>query len=223
MRRLGGAALAAGVLLMLTGCGSQATTPSATPTVTVIETPSAAPSTTASATPSTAPSSTASASASASASSSAPSAGGSAPAGQCPDDSLGITVVRAADGGGAGSEYYQVLFTNTGGSSCVLRGTPGVSVISSGGAQLGPAADRVQTGVQLVRIGVGGVAAATLQVVNIGTDGGPLDGCRAVTGAGYRVYAPHSTKAVRVQDGDAVACADGPVFMTVSPVARFTG
>ena len=217
MRRLGGVAAAAGMLLLLTGCGSQATAPSATPSVTVIESPSAAP---ASSTPP--PSASATPSASASPSASTVPAGDSAPADQCPDDSLGISITVADGGGGAGSEYYNVLFTNTGGSSCVLRGTPGVSVVSSGGAQLGPAADRVQTGVKAVRLAVGQVVAAPLKIVNIGTDGGPLVGCRVVSGAGYRVYAPHSKKAVIVEDADAAACADGPVFMTVSPVIRFT-
>ena len=222
MRRLGGAAAAAGVLLMLTGCGSQATAPSASPSVTVIASASAAPTASsppasASPTPSALPSVSASATAS-----TAPAGGAGAPAGQCPDDDLGVQVAVADDGGGAGSEYYDVLFTNVGGSTCVLRGTPGVSVIGSGGAQLGPAADRIQTGVKTVRLAVGETVAAPLKVVNIGTDGGPLDGCRAVKGTGYRVYAPHSTKAVTVEDADAVACADGPVFMTVSPVVRFT-
>ena len=210
-------------MVLLTGCGSQAATPTATPTVTVVRTPSATPATSA---PAASPSATATATASASSSpttSSAPAADSGTPADQCPDDAIGVAITVADGGGGAGSEYYNVLFTNTGGATCVLRGTPGVSVVGKGnGSQLGPAADRVQTGVKSLRLAVGETVAAPLKIVNIGTDGGPLDDCRVASGDGYRVYPPHSKRAFLVRNADAAACADGPVFMTVSPVVRFT-
>lgn len=218
MRVLPTAALVAAALLALTGCGSQATEETAAPSITVAPTTTApAPSPTATATPT--PTVTPSAS---TPESDAPTAapvetGGGAPAGQCSDDAIGIQIVPDAGGGGAGSRYFSVLFTNTGGSSCVLRGTPGVSVVGDG-TQLGKPADRIQTGVRTVRVGVGQSVAASLKVVNIGTDGGPLDGCTVRKGDGYRVYAPHSKKAVLVPDSSAVACVRGPSFMTVGPV-----
>ncbi|WP_345482013.1 DUF4232 domain-containing protein [Amnibacterium soli] len=223
MRVLPGAALVAAALLALTGCGSQATEETASPSVTVAPTTSAPPA-----------SPTASASATASATPDAPETeeptaapvetGGGAPAGQCSDDALGIRIDRAPDGGGAGSEYYQVVFTNTGGSTCALRGTPGVSVVGNGdGTQLGKPAARDQAGVRTVRLGIGLSVAAPLKVVNIGTDGGPLEGCSVQRGDGYRVYAPHSRKAVLVRDATAVACVRGPSFMDVGPVVPYTG
>lgn len=220
MRVLPIAALVAAALLSLTGCGSQATEQPASPSITIAPT-SAAP-TAAPATPSAAPTSASSAT---DAQTAAPvETGGGAPAGQCSDDALGIRIARAQDGGAAGSEYYDVLFTNTGGASCALRGTPGVSVVGDGnGTQLGKPADRNQSGVKTVRIAVGQTVAAPLRVVNIGTNGGPLDGCTVQKGDGYRVYAPHSKKAVLVSDASAVACVRGPSFMTVGPVAPFTG
>lgn len=192
--------------------------PTATPTITV-----AAPSASVSVSPTTSASGSASSSSpptsSASASASA-SADAGRPANQCADDDLGVTIIPSSDGGGAGSEYYQILFTNGGGTACALRGTPGVSVVGDGnGTQLGQPAARTQTGVKTISIGAGESVAAPLKVVNIGTNGGPLSGCTVRKGDGYRVYAPHSTKAIFAEDSTAVACAPGPVFMTVGPVA----
>jgi hypothetical protein len=222
MRVLPGAALVAAALLALTGCGSQATEETATPSITVAPTTAAPPpSPTESATP--AVSATASAPETEEPTAAPVETGGGAPADQCSDDALGIQIAVADGGGGAGSEYYDVLFTNTGGSTCALRGTPGVSVVGDGnGTQLGKPADRIQTGVKTVRLRVGQSVAAPLKVVNIGTDGGPLDGCTVQKGDGYRLYAPHSKKAVLVPDPSAVACVRGPSFMTVGPVVAFT-
>ena len=100
MRVLPGAALVAAALLALTGCGSQATEETASPSVTVAPTTSAPPAS---------PTASASASATASATPDAPETeeptaapvetGGGAPAGQCSDDALGIRIDRAPDGG----------------------------------------------------------------------------------------------------------------------------
>ena len=142
---------------------------------------------------------------------------------QCPDSDIGVTIVTANGGGAAGSKHYQVLFTNTGGTSCQLRGAPGVSVVgAANGTQLGKAAGRIETGVKTLTIDAGATFAAPLTVVNIGTNGGPLPGCTVQKGDGYRVYPPHSSRAFFVQDPTAVACAPGPVFMTVGPVAQRT-
>jgi hypothetical protein len=216
MRYPGGAALVAAVTILLTACGSQAAQPSATPSITVAPTVTvtATPTPTTTATPTATPE---------------PSATGTPasnrPANQCADDDLGVGIYLA-DGGGAGSEYYNVLFTNTGGEPCALRGTPGVSVVGGvRGPQIGRPADRVQTGVRTRTMQPGESLAAPLRIVNIGTDGGPLVGCTVERGAGYLVYPPHSTKGFFVEaTGDlaAAACDPGPSFMTVSPVIRFT-
>jgi hypothetical protein len=221
MRFLGGAASAAVVMsaltvLALTGCGSQATQPTSTPTVTV------APTATVTATPSATATPTAPVTGTATpepTTTTTAAADPGRPKGQCADDSLGVSVVIADGGGGAGSEAYNVLFTNTGGVSCVLRGTPGVSVVGDGnGTQLGAAATRSQSGVKTITLGVGDTVAAPLSIVNIGTDGGPLEGCTVQKGDGYRIYPPHSTRAFFYQDTKAVACVKGPSFMTVRPV-----
>ncbi|MFD1720892.1 DUF4232 domain-containing protein [Amnibacterium endophyticum] len=223
MRRVGGAAAAAALLLVLTGCGSQVTAPTITPTVTVAPTPSSTPSSSASASAS---SSAPTASASSTPASSGASAAGDPgrPADQCADQDLGVTITRDNGGGGAGSEVYDVLFTNTGGGSCVLRGAPGVSVVGGGnGTQLGEPAARNQADAVDVRLAPGQAAGAPLQVVDIRDGGGPLgSACRVRKGDGFRVYPPHSKKAIFVKSDDAYACTSSEVFMTVRTVVRFT-
>ena len=217
MRFLGGAVLVAATMLALTGCGSQATQPTRTATVTV------APSTPApTATPTPSATVAVNATPTPSATTSPATTDPGRPANQCTD--IAVSVVPDADGGGAGSEHYRVLFVNTGGATCALRGTPGVSVVGDGnGTQLGKAADRIQTGVTTLTLQAGDTVAAPLTVVNIGTNGGPLEGCTVQKGDGYRVYPPHSTPAILVKDPTAVACVQGPVFMTVGPVASRAG
>ncbi|WP_375387835.1 DUF4232 domain-containing protein [uncultured Amnibacterium sp.] len=219
MRFVGGAAAAALSLLLLTGCGSQATQSMRTPSVTVAPT-IATPTPTMTPTPSPTAASTADPGQDPEP---APTPAGldpNRPKGQCPDDAIGVAVAPDADGGAAGSRYSTVFFTNTGGETCVLRGAPGVSVVGEGdGTQLGRPADRLQTGVRTVTLADGATAVATLRITNIAPDGGPLDGCTVVRGGGYRVYPPHSKRAFFVEDPEAVACSPGPEFMTVGPVA----
>lgn len=215
MRFLGGAASAAAVLsvLVLTGCGSQAARPTSSPTVTV------APTTTVTSTPAATPTPTGpeTITATPEATTTSAAADPNRPRNQCADDDIGVGVYPLD--AGAGSLHYRVLFTNTGGTTCVLRGTPGVSVVGDGnGTQLGKAATSIQSGVKTVSLQAGDSVSAQLKVTNIGTNGGPLSGCTVQQGDGYRVYPPHSTRAFFVQDPKAVACAQGPVFMSVGPV-----
>ena len=222
MRFLGGAALAAVTVLVLTGCGSQATQPSTTPTVTVAPS-TGAPTVAITSTPTGTGGGLETITATPEPTTTSGAADPNRPRNQCPDSSLGVAVVSAGDGGSAGSTHYQVLFTNTGGTSCELRGAPGISVVGAGNAtQLGSPAARIQKGVTTITLDVGATFAAPLAVVDIGTNGGPLVGCTVKKGDGYRVYPPHSTHAFFVQDPKAVACAPGPSFMTVGPVAQRT-
>ena len=218
MRIAGGAVVAAAALLVLTGCGSKAAPTDYTPTVTVAPTATATVTTSPTATPSSTPESDPGPSSTPSATRAA--GDPNRPSGQCADSALGVTIIVDGDGGGAGSSDYQVLFANTGGTSCVLRGAPGVSVVTGdGGDQLGVPADRAQAGAKTVRLGSGETAVAPLRITNIRPDGGPLPDCTVKSGRGYRVYPPHSTRAFYVEQSGAAACAgSGPVFMTVGSV-----
>ncbi|MDF2575773.1 MAG: hypothetical protein K0S05_2685 [Agromyces sp.] len=143
-----------------------------------------------------------------------------APAGQCADDALRVSI-SAADSG-AGSSYYELSFTNTGDSACELRGAPGVSVVDASGTQLGEAADRIDDDAPpTLTVEPGASVTATLQATNIEPDGGPLDDCPVVYGTGYLVYPPHSFTAVLVETSDPVpACESSTVFLHVGPVQQ---
>ena len=221
MRFLGGAVLVTATMLALTGCGSQATETTRTASVTAATATSAS-APTPTATP--IPSATAAVSATPTPTTITTqlTTDSGRPANQCTD--IGVSVVPDAGGASAGSLHYRVLIINTGGATCALRGTPGVSVVGDGnGTQLGEAAKRIQTGVQTLTLHAGDTVAAPLTVVNIGTNGGPLDGCTVQKGDGYRVTPPHSTRSFLYDDPTAVACVRGPVFMTVGPVAARAG
>lgn len=143
-----------------------------------------------------------------------------APAGQCADDALEVEV-QYVDAG-AGSIDYDVVFTNTGSTSCELRGAPGVSVVDASGNQLGqPAGRQGDDDPPTLTIEPGASVSAALSAVNIDPDGGPLDDCPVVQGTGYRVYPPHSFTGFIVTTGEAVpACDSSTEFLTVGPVQQ---
>ena len=195
-RLIAGSALTTTALvLLLTGCTGGAT-PTTPPTTSAPATPTSTPT----------PTSTAS-------------VDPNAPAGQCADDALKVAVEYVD--AGAGSISYDVVFTNTGSSSCELRGAPGVSVVDGSGNELGEPADQVgDDSPATVALEPGASVSAPLQAVNIAPDGGPLDNCPVVDGTGYRVYPPHSFTGFVVPSTDPVpACNSSTVFLSVGPVA----
>ncbi|GAA2880482.1 DUF4232 domain-containing protein [Pseudonocardia halophobica] len=113
----------------------------------------------------------------------------------CPTASLRITL---GDGdAGAGSSYRPLIFTNTGGSTCQLRGFPGVSYVSGDdGHQVGPAAAMSGERGGEVRLAPGGSAAAQLQLVDVQNFDAAT--CRPTPVRGLRVYPPGNTQSAFV-------------------------
>ncbi|WP_448811163.1 DUF4232 domain-containing protein [Agromyces bauzanensis] len=185
------------LVVLLTGC-TGGTAPSTPPATSAPASPSATPTTT----PTSGP------------------VDPNAPAGQCADDALQVTI--SAPDSGAGSSYYELSFTNTGGASCELRGAPGVSVVDASGTQLGEAADQVNDDAPpTLTLEPGASVTATLQATNIEPDGGPLTNCPVVHGTAYLVYPPHSFTGVLVETGEPVpACESDTVFLHVEPVQQ---
>lgn len=145
-----------------------------------------------------------------------------APANQCTNTDLTVTVAPDAGGGAAGSLYSTIVFTNTGSTSCALRGVPGVSVVGNGDqTQLGAAAESTAVGVPpTVTLLPGGKAKAPLQATNIASGGGPLgDSCAVHSGDGYRIYPPHSFDAIFVSAPKVPACTTAVVWLHVGAVA----
>ncbi|MDX6229675.1 MAG: hypothetical protein QOI76_3065 [Frankiales bacterium] len=204
MTRTTAAALALGSALTLAACtgGSSTATP-ATGT-------SSAPATSAAATsaaPSSAPSAT-----SAAASSVAPSATpattipatvtspGSKPTTTAPGSSTRcktsqLRVSLGSSDRGAGQIYTQILFVNSGSTTCTLAGHPGVSYVAGDdGHQVGASATRTGTAITTVSLQPGGTASALLHETNSANFDQSV--CKPVTVRGLRIYPPGSTAAV---------------------------
>jgi hypothetical protein len=66
----------------------------------------------------------------------------SVPAGASPCTSSDLSVALGQGNGAAGTVYFPLTFTNTGGKLCSLDGYPGISLVGSHGNQIGPPAGR---------------------------------------------------------------------------------
>jgi Protein of unknown function (DUF4232) len=112
----------------------------------------------------------------------------------CSTGNLSVWVDVSQPSGAAGSVYYPLDFTNTGGHACTLRGYPGVSATLANGDQLGGAAERnSQYKVETVTIPAGGTAHAILTWVQIGNFT-PSD-CKPATASLIKVYPPNRKSA----------------------------
>lgn len=128
--------------------------------------------------------------------------------------------------GAAGTVFYAMNFTNIG-STCVLRGYPGVSAVSQTGHQLGSAAKRSKA-VKVKPITLKGTnggpatnassAEATIGIVEAGNF--PASSCHQATASGFRVYAPNQNAATFVPFPFAACSRSGPTYLTVSAVKR---
>ncbi|PCN48763.1 hypothetical protein Csp2054_04050 [Curtobacterium sp. 'Ferrero'] len=118
---------------------------------------------------------------------------------RCAATDLQGSLTAAAGGGSAGHQAYDIVFRNTGSSSCTLQGWPGVSFVGKGnGTQLGaPAVLDRSSAHGTVTIAAGSVAHATVLVAEAGNYGD----CGAVTADGFRVYPPGSKRSLFVDAG----------------------
>jgi hypothetical protein len=149
-----------------------------------------------------------------------------APAGQCSDADLAVSVQADPEGGATGHDDSFVVFRNTGSASCRLEGFPGLSVVGHGdGTQLGRPASRPDgAATPLVVLRPGGTAIAETVYSVVDAKGGVYDEgggkdprCRAERGDGYRVYPPHSTRAFFVRAA-VYACTTDIDWISVQPV-----
>jgi hypothetical protein len=194
-------AVLVGAALLATACGSSGS-PAAAPTVTqtVTVTPTS-PGAAGGGTPLPSPTDT-----------------GSAGPGGCATSALHVSIGNGD--GAAGSVYYPLVFTNSSGSACTLFGFPGVSFVTgSNGSQIGDAATRQSDKPsQTVTLAPGGVAHATLQVVQALNF--PAAKCQPVNAHFLKIYPPGQTEAV-ILSFTAKACAatgQGVTVLNVAPV-----
>jgi hypothetical protein len=118
--------------------------------------------------------------------------------------------------GTAGTIYYQLKFTNFGGT-CTLRGYPGVSAVSLGGHQLGAPARRVKgVKVKTVTLHQGRTVSAALGIEEVGAI--PVGRCHARPAAGIRVFAPNTSTAPIIPFPYSACSAKGASSMVIRPV-----
>jgi hypothetical protein len=133
--------------------------------------------------------------------------------------------------GTAGSEYYDLEFTNLSPRSCYLDGYPGISGVNLAGQQLGSAAGRDAVHAPAVITLASGTSAQGLAVFTSGdtatavvqlTDVANFTAgtCAHASAAGLRVYPPDQT-ASKVVPFPFVACSRrGPVYLHVEAMQK---
>jgi hypothetical protein len=108
----------------------------------------------------------------------------------CRTAQLALSIGRSE--GAAGTIYYPIVFRNTSGSTCALRGYPGVSSVGGDdGHQIGKSARRQsarRARTVVLRPGAAGSATyGQAQALNY-----PKARCRPVSARGLRVYPPNA-------------------------------
>ena len=93
---------------------------------------------------------------------------------------------------GAGQLYQALTLTNTGATTCDLRGFPGVSLLGADGKQIGQPASREGAEGSTVVLAPGESATSTLHTTTQGI------GPSCVTGASMLVYPPDNTATLTV-------------------------
>ncbi|RKT52344.1 DUF4232 domain-containing protein [Saccharothrix australiensis] len=121
----------------------------------------------------------------------------------CKSVDLGIAFGRT--GGAAGTVYREVLFTNRGPATCVLRGFPGVSYVDAGRNQVGAAAVRVGERGPLLTLPHG--ATVTSDVGFAQVDNFDPDVCRKTPVWGIKVFPPDETAPLYLPMTDQYGCA----------------
>ena len=124
-------------------------------------------------------------------------------AGTCRSADLDIAFGRV--GGAAGTVYREVVFTNRGPRTCVLRGFPGVSYVDTGGDQVGAAAARVGARGPLLTLPHGTAAVSDVGFAQV--DNFDPDVCRKTPVWGIRVFPPDETAPLHLPMTDQHGCA----------------
>jgi Protein of unknown function (DUF4232) len=108
-----------------------------------------------------------------------------------------LTATLGPGSGAAGSVYYPIEFTNASGTTCTLYGYPGVSFVTSSGAQVGAAATEDPTYPRrLVTLAPGATAHAELRITDALNY--PSSTCQPAAVHLLRVYPPGQASALHL-------------------------
>lgn len=130
---------------------------------------------------------------------------------RCTADHLALSVGRID--AGAGNRYAPLVFTNTGSTSCALRGYPGVSLLDTSNDRIGRPAQRSGSTLPPVKLAPGEHAYASLHTIARGLTDKP---CwkRAER---VHVYPPGSREALRAPARSFEVCGDTFDVSAVAP------
>ena len=122
----------------------------------------------------------------------------------------------------AGSSYYELELSNISSHTCTLFGFPGVSAVTSNGAQLGRAATRDHSDpTHLVTLSPLATAHAVLQIINAANY--PPSTCQPTQASGLKIYPPNTTTATEVPFQFQACAKSGPVYLFVRTTVAGTG
>jgi hypothetical protein len=140
----------------------------------------------------------------------------------CPTSGLVVWLTDNPGGAAAGTDYFDLEFTNLSRHTCTVTGYPGVSAVNLAGQQVGgPAGRNPQRGAVPITLSNGASASVVLGIVDAGNF--PASRCHSVVAAGLRVYPPNQT-ASRVVPFPFAACSrSGPTFLTVQAAQKGEG
>jgi hypothetical protein len=119
--------------------------------------------------------------------------------------------------GTAGTTFYPLQFVNTGKTSCILRGYPGVSAVTSSGKQIGSAASRVSSKFGTVTLAPGKQRNATIGIVDTGNFSPAT--CAPVTAAGLKIFPPNQSKSVTLKKTFSTCSSTTTTSLTIRPVS----
>jgi hypothetical protein len=165
--------------------------------------------------PATSAATSATAAATTAASTSAPAPATATGVGKCLASQLTATL-GAGSGSGAGHAYPVLVLTNSGSTTCTVKGYPGVSFVGNGtGTQLGAAANREAAGIPVITVTLapGAAAHAQLNITMAGNYGAAT--CKPKTADGLRVYPPDETHSVFVATTAYTACQSTSIVLIV--------
>lgn len=119
--------------------------------------------------------------------------------------SADLTIGFGRVGGAAGTVYREVVFTNRGLRTCVLRGFPGVSYVDADGDRVGAAAVRVGDRGPLLTLPHGTAVRSDVGFAQV--DNFDPDVCRKTPVWGVRVFPPDETVPLYLPMTDQHGCA----------------
>jgi hypothetical protein len=133
----------------------------------------------------------------------------------CTTAQLGVKFLNKPNGA-AGTIYYPIQFTNKGTHACTLRGYPGVSAVTSSGAQIGKPASR--SGNPVTTVTIAPKKSASSMVGFAHTANFPASKCKPVSAKGLKVFPPNQTASVTIKRTFSACSSTSVTYLTVLPV-----